>query len=113
MEIYCQILSRIFGKNFVKITFLLKKLARVDLTNFFLVTVHKFFIFAHCDYVVLKHFVKANHFFDDAVCKLISRNIVHYTALFHSVLTKNLLTMVEFEHKTKRQRSIMFGKAEK
>ena len=39
------LLSRIFGKNFVKVTVLLKKLLRVDLTKYFLVRVK--FTFLH------------------------------------------------------------------
>ena len=49
------IVSHIFGKNFVKVTFLLVKLLNRDLTeNFFDET--KFCAFPHCEYVARPNF---------------------------------------------------------
>ena len=54
------ILSRIFGKNFVKLTVLLNKWNNkylVDLTKYFFGEESKFFIFPHCAHIEI-FFVK-------------------------------------------------------
>ena len=50
--------SHIFGKNFVKITFLLKKLLESWFDEFFL-SDSKIFIFPHCDTQIFGYFLKS------------------------------------------------------